>query len=187
MGTLFNRLQHWERICGALICFLGLGDSISTATEAELGTNRITAATVLADLHYPKPVAVHLLAFTSREDKRPWYVDDALLLLELPKNEWMLVHAVRNPRYPSDLKRKPSKWTAHDVMDAPYVGDRTFKHRPTRREMDRFLKDNDWQAESDKYSQVIQSDVDEAVWQKILGYPSPWMKAQNQKGANTKP
>src|ERR1041384_7874061 len=84
-------------------------------------TNAVTAASILSDLHYESSAA-HLLAFISREDKRPWYVDNALLLLELPKGEWMLVHAVRNPKYPAKLKRSPGRWHVHEVTDSPFVG-----------------------------------------------------------------
>ena len=164
----------------ALVVFLfsGCGWFISGKSphEPAPATNAVTASSIMADMHYEKAVAAHLLAFVSREDKRPWYVEDALLILERPKGEWVLVHAVRNPRYPPELKRNPSPWSPREVMDAPYVGDRTFKHRPTQKEMDQFLKDNEWQPESDKCWQVVQSEVDEVVWQRILGYNSPWFK-----------
>jgi len=175
MNLISFRLQP-ECVLFALAILLGLSVSNCVAVEPVPATNAVTAASILADMHYEKVVSAHLLAFVSREDKRPWYVEDALLLLELPKGEWVLVHAVRNPRYPPELKRKPSRWMAHEVMDAPYVGDRAFTHRPTRNEMGQFLKDNEWQPESDKYWQVVQSEVDEVVWQRILRYNSPWFK-----------
>jgi hypothetical protein len=135
-------------------------------------TNAVTAASILSDLHYESSAA-HLLAFISREDKRPWYVDDALLLLELPKGNWMLVHAVRNPKYPAKLKRPAGRWHVHQVMDAPFVGDRCFNHRPTREEMREFIADNRLQFETDKFWIALNRVIDEKVWQTVLGYNSP--------------
>ena len=135
-------------------------------------TNTVTAASILKNLEY-KPVSAHLLAFISREDRRPWYVDDALLVLQLPKGEWLLVHTARNPRYPKGHQGGASTWHVYQVMDAAFVGDRHFDHRPTRAELDKFLKDNDWQFESDKSWRVVGRAVDEETWQKVLGYKSP--------------
>ncbi len=145
----------------------------SAATAAE--TNFVTATSILKDLapgeNYPGQVAT-LLAFVAREDNRPWYADDALLVLQLPKGKWVLVHAVRNPKYPKGYRggSGSTKWGLYDVMDAPYVGDRHFDHRPTRKEVDQFLKDNRWQFDSDKFWRVVRRVVNEDAWQKVLGY-----------------
>jgi hypothetical protein len=141
---------------------------------AAADTNEVTAASILKDLapdeNYPGQVAT-LLAFVAREDDRPWYADDALLVLQLPKGKWVLVHAVRNPKYPTGYRSGSgsTKWNMYHVMDAPHVGDRHFDHRPTRKEVDQFLKDNRWQSESDKFWRVVRRVVDEAAWQKVLG------------------
>jgi len=157
----------------------------SADTAAE--TNVVTATSILKDLDPHdgyRAQSATLLAFVAREDDRPWYVDDALLVLQLPKGKWVLVHAVRNPKYPKGYQGGSSstKWSLYDVMDAPHVGDRRFDHRPTRKEVNQFLKDNRWQFESDKYSRVVRRVVDDAAWQKVLGY-QPIINSSKQHGA----
>ena len=142
--------------------------SCSAATP--VATNEVTSTSILQDLGYRKVQTATLLVFVSREDSRPWYVDDALLVWQLPKGQWMLVHAVRNPKFPEGHRGGSTKWLLHDVMDAPHVGDRRFDHRPTRKEVDRFLKDNRWQFESDTHWRIVRRVVDEEGWQSILGY-----------------
>lgn len=145
----------------------------SPATAAE--TNVVTATSILKDLapleNYKGQVAT-LLAFVARADDRPWYADDALLVLQLPNGKWVLVHAVRNPKYPKGYHggSGSTKWGLYDVMDAPHVGDRHFDHRPTRKEVDQFLKDNQWQFDSDKFWRVVRRVVNADAWQKVLGY-----------------
>ena len=137
-------------------------------------TNGVTSVSILSDLRYGKVRTASLLAVVAREDDRPWYVDDALLVLQLPNHEWMLVHAVRNPKFPpgAPARRRvgSTKWHRYHVMDAPHVGDRRFNHPPTRKEVDRFLSDNEWQFESDKFWRVVRRFVDEEAWQRVLGY-----------------
>ena len=133
-------------------------------------TNGVTSVSILSDLRYVKVWTATLLAFVAREDDRPWYVDDALLVLQLPNEEWMLVHAVRNPQFPPNHRGGSTKWRRYDVMDAPHVGDRRFNRPPTRKEVDRFLSDNEWQFESDKFWRVVRRFVDEEAWQRVLGY-----------------
>jgi hypothetical protein len=168
------RVRPMPRILAVLlmVCVLPVWIG-SAATAAE--TNGVTATSILQDLDPHdgyRAQSATLLAFVAREDDRPWYADDALLVLQLPKDKWVLVHAVRNPKYPKGYRggSGSTKWSMYDVMDAPYVGDRHFAHRPTRKEVDQFLKDNQWQFTSDKYMRVVRRVVDADAWQKVLGY-----------------
>lgn len=153
-----------------LVCLLSVSIG-SAAAAAE--TNAVTATSVLKDLdphnNYRMQTAT-LLAFVASEDDRPWYVDDALLVLQLPKDKLVLVHAVRNPKYPPGHKGGSTAWGLHHVMDAPHVGDRYFDQRPTRQEVDQFLKDNQWKSESDKSWRVVSRVVNEQDWLRVLGY-----------------
>jgi hypothetical protein len=150
------------------IALLAVGGGSAFAAN---DTNTVSAASILKELvGYGKPQTATLLAFVSREDDRPWYVDDALLVLQLRKGQWVLVHAVRNPRYPKNHKASSTAWLLHHVYDAPHVGDRYFDHRPTRPEVDQFLKENNWQFESDKLWRVVKRVVDEKAWQRVVGY-----------------
>lgn len=167
-----------QRIGIVLVVFALAVWSGSAAIPAD--TNEVTSASILKDLGYGKVQTATLLTFISREDNRPWYVDDALLVLQLPKGEWMLVHAVRNPKFPKGHRGGSTRWHLHDVMDAPHVGDRRFDHRPARQEVDQFLKDNSWQFESDKFWRVARRLVDEEAWQKTLGY-KPFIREKAQK------
>jgi hypothetical protein len=67
-------------------------------------------------------------------------MDNTLLLLELKNGEWLLLHAARNAKYPTDVKQKPSPWTTYDVTDTPYAGDRNFKNRPRGRKWTSFCR-----------------------------------------------
>ncbi len=157
------------------------------SASAAADTNEVTAASILKDLasdeNYTGQIAT-LLAFEAREDDRPWYVDHALLVLQLPKGKWVLAHAVRNPKFPKGQKRvsRSTEWRLHHVEDAPFVGDRHFDHRPSRKEVDQFLTDNEWQFESDIPMRVVRQVVNEETWQKVLGY-KPIIQAPKRRGA----
>lgn len=123
----------------------------------------VSAQAILKQIgRYTKVQSVRLLAFISREDDRPWYVDDALLLVEFKSGKWAIAHAVRNPRFPKTSKQRgPGRWRFHDVCDAPWAGDQMYDHRPTRAEVQRFLKVTDWPAGDDKFWRVTKAYVDE--------------------------
>ena len=133
----------------------------------------VPVGAILRDLGWPPVKRSELLAFTSREDTRPWYVDDALLLVEETKGSWVLVHAVRNPRFPRGHQGGSAltRWGLYYVTDSPPVAERRFPQRPKAEEVEAFLKDNLWQAVSDRGWQVVRCDVDAALWQRVLGYP----------------
>ena len=140
------------------------------AAAEKPNTNTVSVAGMLKDLGYSNVKSSNLLAFISREDQRPWYVDDALLLLEFPKGRWTLVHCVRNPRYPKGhpLAGRVDKWGHHDVCDAPWAGNQHFNHRPTRVEIESFLKKTDWPTRDDKFWRITRQIVNEAAWPKKL-------------------
>ena len=168
------RLQNPLRAVLTSICLFGL---VSGSPGAAVITNDVNAAAILQaqDLQrYDGLQAATLLAFVSREDDRPWYVDDALLVLQLRKGRWVLVHAVRNPKYPPGHKGGSKEWVLYDVMDAPHVGDRYFDHRPTRWQVDQFLKDNQWPFTSDQAWRIVRRMVDADAWQRVLGYRPAW-------------
>ena len=157
-----------------VICLLG---GLRGSIAAPATTNDVTAAAILKDKdlnRYGRVQIATLLAFVSLEDDRPWYVDDALLVLQLPRGQWVLVHAVRNPKYPPGYKNGSTEWGLHHVMDAPHVGDRRFDHRPTRQEVDQFLKDNDWPFAGTLGRRIVKRMVDEDAWERVLGYKPDW-------------
>lgn len=169
-------LSRWR---GLLLsaCFVGLfGFCLGAAIRGYAlpsPDTLVTAESVLRSKHlshYGTLRASTLLEFVSREDSRPWYVDDALLLFELPYGRWVLVHAVRNPKPPSKAKARSTEWLLYHVMDAPHVGDRFFDHRPSRVDMERFLKDNDWPFGSTQGWRVVGRVRDADVWQRALGF-----------------
>lgn len=133
----------------------------------------VPVGSILRDLAWPPVKRSELLAFTSREDDRPWYVDDALLLLEEKQGSWVLVHAVRNPRFPPGHRGGSTltRWGRYYVTDSPPVAERHFSRRPQPAEVEAFLKDNVWQAVTDRSWRVVRCDVDPALWQRVLGYP----------------
>jgi hypothetical protein len=152
------------------ICLFGI---VGGSPAALADTNGVSATAILQgkDLQrYEGVQAATLLALVSREDDRPWYVDDALLVLQFRNGRWVLVHAVRNPRFPRGHKGGSTEWVLYDLMDAPHVGDRYFNHRPTHKEVDQFLKDNRWQFAGDKFWRVVRRVVDEKAWKRVLGY-----------------
>lgn len=112
-----------------------------------------------------------LLAFVSLEDSRPWFAEDALLLIK-DDTRWILAHVVRNPRYPDG--RPASKWHHHHVFDAPWSGDRVFKQKPTKEDVTKFLADNRWQWHSEPGSfQVTKRMVNDEAWIRLLDMPPP--------------
>ena len=144
-------------------------------TEAP-ATNTVTASSILKDRdlrRYEGVRSATLLTWISREDSRPWFVDDALLLLEMSRVRWVLVHAVRNPRFPPGHRGGSTEWGLHHVMDAPPAGDLVLDHRPTLRELNRFLKDTAWPLPSDPSWRVIRRSVSASAWKETLGYPPP--------------
>lgn len=125
----------------------------------------VSAQVILKQLgSYTRVQSVRLLAFISREDDRPWYVDDALLLVEFKSGKWVVAHAARNPRFPKTSKRQgASGWFFHNVCDAPWAGDQIYDHRPTRADVQRFLKVTDWPAADDKFWRITREYVDDAA------------------------
>ena len=167
--SILNRSRGFLFVGLAAFCLGGaIPDHALPSRDA-----RVTAESVLRSKHlghYGKVRASTLLEFVSREDSRPWYVDDALLLLELRDGRWVLVHAVRNPKPPSKAQARSMDWLLHHVMDAPHVGDRFFDHRPGRVDLERFLKDNDWPFGSTQGWRVVGRLRDPDVWQRTLGF-----------------
>lgn len=190
---MVRRILHLPSVSASLLCrllwincLLFLLPIQTQPGQAQRTAGRARATTadeILKDLDYKPVASAHVLAFVSREDSRPWYVDDALLVLKMSRGGWMLVHAVRNPRFPPGHRGGSNRWLVHHVHNAPFVGDRRFEKRPDRGEVDRFLKDNQWKIRPDRQWRVTRSEVDEAVWQQVLGYSSPFASAGLSPGA----
>lgn len=168
--------------------FAGVGSPGTVCAEVPR-TNAVTASSILKDRdlrRYDGVRAATLLTWISREDSRPWFVDDALLLLEMPRGRWVLVHAVRNPWFPPGHRGGSTEWGLHHVTDAPPSGDLTLDHRPTLREMNRFLKDTAWPSPSDPSWRTRQRTVNESAWTTMLGYPPPDLVTPPNSSRKTK-
>ena len=171
-GIPLRRRGSWLLL--SVACLVAAGSALAAAAVA---TNQLSATSILKDIRnelhdYSKIQSASLLAMVSLEDNRPVYVDHALLVLQLPKGRWKLVNAIRQSK-PSPVS--PSwnpQWRPHDVRDAPYVAIQTFDHPPTREEMNRFLKVNEFQIESDQFFRVVERLVYDEAWKKVLGYTS---------------
>ncbi|MBL9175571.1 MAG: hypothetical protein JNL10_18665 [Verrucomicrobiales bacterium] len=189
-GDGVHRLPEIVRrgaILGAMALGFGLlrPSSMGAERTQAASTNTVAATSILKDRdlrRYEGVRSATLLTWMSREDDRPWFVDDALLLLEMPRGRWVLVHAVRNPRFPPGHRGGSTEWGLHHVMDAPPAGDRRFDHLPTSGEMHRFLRDTAWPAPSDVSWRVLRRTVDTAAWKAALGYPPPDLVAPRNPG-----
>jgi hypothetical protein len=175
--TAVSRIRRRRTTAWLALWLVGSVAGGPAPSAAAAATNEVTAASIVHDLGYDKndqgQVAT-LLAFVAREDRRPWYVDDALLVLYWPQGIWQLVHAVRNPKYPKDYKFTPGStaWQLHHVYDAPSFAERSFDHPPTREEVNLFLKDNEFQFKSDRIFRVAERVFYDDAWEKVLGYRS---------------
>ena len=152
--------------------------AVATVTAAApVNTNEVTAASILKDIRNEirgngKMQATTLLIMVSIEDDRPVYIDHALLVLQFPEGQWMLVHAQRAAK-PSPFHASwNSKWRPFIVTDSLLRFYRPFDHSPTLDEVNLFLKDNQFQLESDDIYQVVAREVNEKAWEKSLGYKS---------------
>ena len=173
----FSQSPHRRPISWLVVsvaCLVAAGPAMAAATVA---TNQLSAVSILKDIrneihNYSRIQSANLLVVVSLEDDRPVYVDHALLLLQLPKGKWMLVHANRAAKPSPVLPTWNPKWQPATVTDSPRRFDRPFDHPPTREEVNRFLKDNEFQLESDKLFRVVERLVYDEAWEKALGYKS---------------
>lgn len=141
------------------------------------GTNEVTAASIFQDIRneihdYHKVQTATLLIVVSLEDARPVYIDHALLVLQFPKEKWMLVDALREAKPSPVIPRWNPKWQPAIVTDSSRRFNRPFDHPPTREEVNQFLHDNRFQLESDQHYRVVARAVDDDAWETALGYRS---------------
>jgi hypothetical protein len=112
------------------------------------------------------PSAVRVLAWQSEKDDRPLYLDSAILWLKLANGSEALAHVYRHPR-------EERAWHLSMVYDAPFERLRVFAKRPTRDEVDAFLKRTWWTFHVDSDFTLLGAEVCKDAWQEALGAP-PW-------------
>jgi hypothetical protein len=130
-------------------------------------TNIVTAESIASDLGWQGAKHSHLLALLKKVDARPLYVDEALLAIEFPKERWRMVHAARQPNADAERDRRWSIWI---VTDSAVKGSQKFKHRPTKPEVERFLRTSDWRFEASGGFRTIKCDVFSNAWKEAFGF-----------------
>lgn len=132
------------------------------------GMTNVLAREIFGDRHFAGVRNVHILAFKSQVDDRPWWVDHALVVVEMSRGRWELWHLARNPR--SNGKRSP--WTESHVTDSTQRGSRSYDHRPTAADLKEFVSLSYWSFAADPPFRLIRGTVDDALCRAVLGFES---------------
>ncbi|MGD0262338.1 MAG: hypothetical protein ABSD29_21450 [Verrucomicrobiota bacterium] len=140
---------------------------IVTADSAEADTDAPSAQSIMHDLGYKSNSVPHLLAFSSMVDKRPLYIDYCLIAIELPKKHWCLVHAYRHPKDSTDVGRL---WDVMRVLDTPIRGSKNYDHKPSKSEVEQFIRESIWRFQPLDGYMLITGQVYSATWEGALGY-----------------
>jgi hypothetical protein len=113
-----------------------------------------------------------VLVWQIKEDKRPLYVESAILCLKIGEGKtqrWKLSHVFRHPR--EDPHRK---WTIDQVDDAPQVGETAgFAKSLTLKDATSFLKNTWWHFEPDPGWRVIDAAVCKSAWKQCFHSEPP--------------
>jgi hypothetical protein len=145
-------------------CILLLIQSLAFAEPA--GTNGITADSIVHDLKFKDSIKTHLLAFVSRVDDRPHYVDSALLVMELPNNRWRLVHAIRHPK--SGSTNREAWHVTFGSEDQNIRGSEVYDHPPTALDMGPFLLRSSYSFDEWQGYHTLHSALYTETWEKVL-------------------
>jgi hypothetical protein len=93
-----------------------------------------------------------VLAWRIREDDRPLYVEDAIVLLELAGpaalKSWRLLHVFRHPKA---AMVDPDEWRRAQIADTPVTGVARFEAPPTAAEIEAFMRESRWNDPSDGF------------------------------------
>jgi hypothetical protein len=121
---------------------------------------------IVQDLNLHDVKAPYLLAFSAQVDDRPLYVENALLAIELTNGGWQLFNVFRHPKETNLIPH----WYVFSVTDVPVVGARYYGRKPTREEVETFLKDAWWSFRATEGFRLVRGEVYSEVWKNVLGY-----------------
>jgi len=128
---------------------------------------RVTAESIVRDLEYRDVKTPHLLAFKAEVDDRPLYIESALLAIELTNKTWRLVHVYRHPK---ERVEHFHHWKVAAVTDVPYTGSQDFDQRPTKAEVEKFIRDTWWEFRASRDFRLVRGQVYSDDWKRALGY-----------------
>jgi hypothetical protein len=151
----------------SLLTVIGIVLGVSAVQAAEVNTNAITAESIVRDLNYRDAKKQHLLAFMAQADNRPLYAESALLAIELTNEKWRLVHVYRHPKEHVEHFRH---WKVAAMTDVPYTGSRDLERRPTKAEVEKFIRDTRWVFGPSNSFRLVRGVVYSEEWQRALGH-----------------
>jgi len=137
------------------------------AVSAAVGTNTATGEYIVRELEYRDVRTPYLLAFKAQVDDRPLYVESALLAMELTNKTWRFVHVYRHPK---ERVEHFHHWKVAAVTDVPYTGSQDFDRRPTKTEVEKFIRDTWWEFRASRDFRLVRGEVYSDTWKKALGY-----------------
>jgi hypothetical protein len=153
----------------ACVCMvLAFGD-VREEPPVVPGKSYPTALSIAQDLRYRDIDQVYLLAFSSKVDDRPLFVEEALIAVKSKSGKWGLAYAYRQPK---ESEVGANHWHLSGVADAHQYPSRDFDHRPSKDEVERFLDDSWWRfrALATGEFRVIRGMVFTETWEKVFGY-----------------
>ena len=127
-----------------------------------------TTAAIIQDIHAQNIVDAYLLAFIAEDYRsvRPGLaLERALLVIEYRSGKWQLLHVYREP----GGNRNHRRWQVVIALDA-YVASQEYDHRPTRAEVELFIKDKEWNFKPDLSYRLLHGEVYSDTWYRALGY-----------------
>ena len=118
----------------------------------------------------PKPQA-HVLAWKTKEDHRPWYVEECILWVHWMESNgrkhWTLAHLGRNPKPPPQGRGRG--WELAIVYDAPVAYYRVFDIPPTNQDVYMFCSDSWWEFGPDGGFRILDARVCVETWRQVIG------------------
>lgn len=162
-------LACWRVNICVLASLLSVGCASHRNSGAETAGRR--AAAMVRDLRWTGVKTNYLLALVSFTVDRSTGIEEGLLALELTSHNWTLVHAVRQP-HASQLRGR--HWKVYVAYDIPHSSTRDFAERPTKVEIEKFLKDTNWPYPNHAGFHDYRSEVYKQEWQSAFGFSPPY-------------
>jgi hypothetical protein len=126
-----------------------------------------SARSIARDLGYSGVNEASLLAFGAQVDDRPLYVESALIAVTTTDGTWRLAYAYRHPK---DTYPGADVWTLSTITDVHQSPSRDYRRRPSKEEVECFLRDSWWKFRPSKGFRLVRGRVFSETWKKVLGY-----------------
>ena len=107
-----------------------------------------------------------------------------LLAIELTNRHWRVVHVYRHPKEKITHWRR---WAEATRTDVPYPGSREFLRRPTEAEVDKFLRETEWEFCAWEGFRLVRCHIFKETWERALGYKPKYEEPELGLSLNFKP